>query len=106
MAPLTILRRGWQGRGVRVKPIRALKRPVSLAEIKADPAFAHWELVVCPVFRLWVWSPLLSRGSNPWLSQNPAGSGPPSPSPVEADPSMQDDPTVFWKKSKVPHESP
>jgi len=34
-----------KGVAVRVKPIRALKRPVSLAEIKADPAFAHWELV-------------------------------------------------------------
>lgn len=28
-----------------LKPRRALNRPVSLAEIKADPAFAQWELV-------------------------------------------------------------
>jgi predicted RNA-binding protein with PUA-like domain len=28
-----------------LKPLRPLKRPVRLAEIKADPAFARWELV-------------------------------------------------------------
>lgn len=30
---------------VRVKPVRALERPVTLAEIKADPALAEIELV-------------------------------------------------------------
>lgn len=30
---------------VRVKPVRRLAHPVSLAAIKADPAFADWELV-------------------------------------------------------------
>ena len=30
---------------VTVKPVRALKKPVALAAIKADPAFAEWELV-------------------------------------------------------------
>ena len=30
---------------VTVKPVRALKHPVTLAAIKADPAFAGWELV-------------------------------------------------------------
>ncbi len=30
---------------VRVRPVRALPRPVTLAEIKAEPAFAGWELV-------------------------------------------------------------
>jgi predicted RNA-binding protein with PUA-like domain len=33
---------------VTVKPVRALKRPVTLAEIKADAAFAGWELVRVP----------------------------------------------------------
>lgn len=28
-----------------VKPVRKLKKPVTLATIKADPAFAAWELV-------------------------------------------------------------
>ena len=30
---------------VPVKPVRKLKRPVTLAAIKADEAFANWELV-------------------------------------------------------------
>ncbi len=30
---------------VKVKPVRALERPVTLAEIKADPSFAEMELV-------------------------------------------------------------
>jgi predicted RNA-binding protein with PUA-like domain len=30
---------------VKVKPVRSLPRPVTLAEIKADPDFADWELV-------------------------------------------------------------
>ena len=30
---------------VAVKPVRKLKNPVTLAAIKADPAFAAWELV-------------------------------------------------------------
>ncbi len=30
---------------VTVKPIRKLKTPVTLADIKSDPAFATWELV-------------------------------------------------------------
>ena len=30
---------------VTVKPVRKLKTPVTLAAIKADPAFAEWELV-------------------------------------------------------------
>lgn len=30
---------------VQVKPVRKLKRPVTLAEIKAEKAFADWELV-------------------------------------------------------------
>ena len=30
---------------VRIKPVRALERPVTLAEIKADPALAEIELV-------------------------------------------------------------
>jgi len=30
---------------VTVKPVRGLKTPVTLAAIKADPAFAGWELV-------------------------------------------------------------
>jgi len=30
---------------VTVKPVRKLKKPVSLATIKADTAFANWELV-------------------------------------------------------------
>jgi predicted RNA-binding protein with PUA-like domain len=30
---------------VTVKPLRALKAPVTLAAIKADKAFAAWELV-------------------------------------------------------------
>ena len=30
---------------VKVKPVRALERPVTLKEIKADPAFAEMELV-------------------------------------------------------------
>lgn len=45
---------------VDVEPAYALKRPVTLAEIKADPAFAEWDLVrqsrlsVMPVpERLW-----------------------------------------------------
>ena len=29
-------------------PLRALARPVTLAEVKADPAFAGWELVRAP----------------------------------------------------------
>lgn len=33
---------------VSVKPIRRLKSPVTLATIKADPAFAGWELVKLP----------------------------------------------------------
>src|SRR4051812_32708293 len=33
---------------VTVKPVRALKKPVTLAAIKADPAFAGWELVRVP----------------------------------------------------------
>lgn len=33
---------------VTVKPIKALKSPVTLAAIKADPAFAGWELVRLP----------------------------------------------------------
>ena len=30
---------------VRVKPVRRLKKPVPLSDIKADEAFADWELV-------------------------------------------------------------
>jgi predicted RNA-binding protein with PUA-like domain len=30
---------------VTVKPVKALKTPVTLAAIKADPTFAEWELV-------------------------------------------------------------
>lgn len=30
---------------VEVAPIQALRRPVTLAQIKADPAFAEWQLV-------------------------------------------------------------
>ena len=30
---------------VTVKPVKALKNPVTLAAIKADPVFAQWELV-------------------------------------------------------------
>ena len=30
---------------VRVRPVRRLARPVTLAEIKAAPVFADWELV-------------------------------------------------------------
>ena len=30
---------------VKVKPVRRLKKPVSLADIKADKSFANWELV-------------------------------------------------------------
>src|SRR5439155_3762385 len=30
---------------VKVKPVRRLRQPVTLATIKADPAFADWELV-------------------------------------------------------------
>ncbi|HUR52648.1 MAG TPA: EVE domain-containing protein [Gemmataceae bacterium] len=30
---------------VTVKPVKALKNPVTLAAIKADPSFAGWELV-------------------------------------------------------------
>jgi predicted RNA-binding protein with PUA-like domain len=30
---------------VKVAPVRPLPRPVTLAEIKADPSFADWELV-------------------------------------------------------------
>jgi predicted RNA-binding protein with PUA-like domain len=33
---------------VEVKPLRRLKTPVTLAAIKADPAFADWELVRMP----------------------------------------------------------
>lgn len=33
---------------VTVKPVKALKTPVTLAAIKADPAFAGWELVRLP----------------------------------------------------------
>jgi predicted RNA-binding protein with PUA-like domain len=33
---------------VTVKPLRALKNPVTLAAIKADKAFAGWELVRVP----------------------------------------------------------
>ncbi len=33
---------------VTVKPVRALAAPVTLAAIKADPAFAGWELVRLP----------------------------------------------------------
>jgi predicted RNA-binding protein with PUA-like domain len=33
---------------VTVKPVRKLKNPVPLATIKADPAFAGWELVRLP----------------------------------------------------------
>ncbi|MFO0842226.1 MAG: EVE domain-containing protein [Gemmataceae bacterium] len=33
---------------VEVEPVRALGRPVSLAEIKADEAFSDWELVRLP----------------------------------------------------------
>lgn len=30
---------------VKVKPVRKLAKPVTLAAVKADPAFADWELV-------------------------------------------------------------
>jgi predicted RNA-binding protein with PUA-like domain len=33
---------------VRVKPVRRLANPVTLAAIKAEPAFAEWELVKQP----------------------------------------------------------
>jgi len=33
---------------VEVEPVRALARPVSLAEIKDDPLLAGWELVRLP----------------------------------------------------------
>lgn len=33
---------------VRVEPVRALPRPVSMAEIKEDPALADWDLVRLP----------------------------------------------------------
>jgi predicted RNA-binding protein with PUA-like domain len=33
---------------VKVKPLRALARPVTLAELKADPATAGWELTRLP----------------------------------------------------------
>ena len=33
---------------VTIKPVKALKTPVTLAAIKADPAFAGWELVRLP----------------------------------------------------------
>jgi predicted RNA-binding protein with PUA-like domain len=33
---------------VDVQPLRRLRRPVSLAELKADPLFASWELIRLP----------------------------------------------------------
>jgi predicted RNA-binding protein with PUA-like domain len=54
---------------VAVKPLYALPSPVTLATIKADPAFAHWELVkqarlsVMPVpEKLWQRIEKLSNG--------------------------------------------
>jgi predicted RNA-binding protein with PUA-like domain len=39
---------GPKGVAVRVKPVRRLPRPVTLAEIKTDPALAGWELTRLP----------------------------------------------------------
>jgi predicted RNA-binding protein with PUA-like domain len=55
---------------VRVKAVKRLLRPVTLAEIKADPAFAEWELVKqarlsvmpCPA-ALWKKVESLSKGA-------------------------------------------
>jgi predicted RNA-binding protein with PUA-like domain len=61
---------------VDVAPRRRLPRPVTLREIKADPAFAAWELVRLP--RLSVmpvppehWRRILALAENPPQTKNP-----------------------------------
>jgi|SRR5579883_1651014 len=44
---------------VEVKPVRRLKAPVTLAAIKADGAFADWELVRVPRLSVMPVSPVL-----------------------------------------------
>jgi predicted RNA-binding protein with PUA-like domain len=59
---------GWVS--VRVEPVRRLERPVTLAEIKAEPALAEMELIrqsrlsVAPV-RKAEWEKILKMGEKP-----------------------------------------
>ena len=56
--------------GVEVTPVRKLKRPVRLSEIKADTWFAHFALGACRGLSVmlvtdeqWEWIEAIARGS-------------------------------------------
>lgn len=64
-----------KGVAVKVKPVRGLNRPIGLAEIKADPLFANWELVRMSRLSVMPVEPKLVRHLESLSKKKPDGSG-------------------------------